>query len=343
MVLQLDDYRLLGRSGLRVSPLSLGTMTFAVLGWGSSDEEAARMLDLYLDRGGNFVDTACNYTDGESESFLGELLGDRRDHVVLATKYTLTSDKKDPNAGGNHRKNMVQTVERSLRRMRTDRIDLLWLHMWDGITPIEEAMRAFDDLVAAGKVLAVGISDTPAWVISRAVAIAELRGWTVPSAIQLPYSVAGRDVERELLPMASQLGLAVTAWGLLNGGTLTGKYSSPNGEPRRYGDESPSERSAKATAAIKAVADDCNATSAQVSIAWALARRPEVNLIPILGARTVKQLEENLGALDVHLSDEQIKRLDDSVGFQVGFARSFLGAEDVIELIFGETRPLIEA
>ena len=337
-------YRLLGRSAMRVSELALGTMTFGEKwGWGASLDESRRMLDLYLDRGGNFVDTACNYTDGQSETFLGELLGDRREHIVLATKYTLTSDRKDPNAGGNHRKNMIQTVERSLRRMRTDRIDLLWLHMWDGITPIEEVMRAFDDLVAAGKILAVGISDTPAWVISRAVAIAELRGWTVPSAIQLPYSVAGRDVERELLPMASQLGLAVTAWGLLNGGTLTGKYNSSNGEPRRYGGESPSERSNRATASIKQVADACDAAPAQVSIAWALSRRPDVNLIPILGARTEKQLEENLGALNVKLSEELLRKLDECVGFQLGFARSFLAEEDVVGLIFGETRSLIEA
>src|ERR1051326_1354613 len=229
-------YRLLGRSAMRVSELGLGTMTFGEKwGWGAPLEECRRMLDLYLDRGGNFVDTASNYTDGQSEAFLGELLGDRRERIVLATKYTLTSNPQDPNAGGNHRKNMVQSVERSLRRMRTDRIDLLWMHMWDGMTPVEEVMRGFDDLVAAGKVLAIGISDTPAWVVSRGLAVAELRGWTVPSAIQLPYSISGRDAERELLPMASQLGLAVTAWGLLNGGVLTGKYGRSDGTARRHG------------------------------------------------------------------------------------------------------------
>jgi len=337
-------YRLLGRSAMRVSELAFGTMTFGEKwGWGASFDESRRMLDLYLDRGGNFVDTASNYTDGQSEEFLGELLGDRRDRIVLATKYTLTSRRDDPNAGGNHRKNMAQTVERSLRRMRTDRIDLLWMHMWDGITPIEEVIRALDDLVAAGKVLAVGISDTPAWVISRGFAIAELRGWTVPSAIQLPYSVSSRDPERELMPMAAKLGLAVTVWGVLNGGILTGKYGRTDGEPRRYGDETPSERSTRVAAVIKEIAGACEATPAQVSIAWALARRPEVNVIPILGARTAKQLEENLAALDVKLSAEMLHRLDDSSGFQVGFPNSFLGAEDVVELIFGKTRDLIEA
>src|SRR6266568_3486387 len=335
-------YRLLGRSAMRVSELALGTMTFGEKwGWGASLEESHRMLDLYLDRGGNFVDTASNYTDSQSEAFLGELLGDRRERIVLATKYTLTSDRQDPNAGGNHRKNMVQSVERSLRRLRTDSIDLLWMHMWDGMTPIEEVMRALDDLVASGKVLAVGISDTPAWVISRGVAIAEQRGWTVPCAIQLPYSVSGRDAERELLPMASQLGLAVTAWGVLNGGVLTGKYRRANEEPRRYGDETPSERSARAATVIAEVAHETEATPAQVSIAWALSRRPEVNLI--LGARTAKQLEENLGALNVKLSVELVRKLDDSSGFQVGFPRSFLADEEVVGLIFGETRGLIEA
>src|SRR5690349_7176477 len=203
-------YRLLGRSATRVSELALGTMTFGEKwGLGASLEESRRMLDLFLDRCGNFVDTASNYTDGQSEAFLGEMLGDRRERVVLATKYTLTSNRQDPNAGGNHRKNMVQSVERSLRRLRTDRIDLLWMHMCDGMTPIEEVMRALDDLVSAGKVLAVGISDTPAWVVSRGVAIARRPRRECPRC-QLPYSVSGRDAERELLPMAAQLGLAVT-------------------------------------------------------------------------------------------------------------------------------------
>src|SRR3981081_272475 len=197
-------YRLLGSSALRVSEVALGTMTFGERwGWGAEPAGAGRMLDVYLDRGGNFVATASNYTDGESEEQLGELLEGRRERVVLATKYTLTSRPGDPNAGGNHRKNLVQTLEASLRRLRTDRIDLLWMHMWDGITPIDEVVRALDDLVTAGKVHAIGISDTPGWGISGAWATAELRGWSRPAAIQLPYSLSGRDAERELLPMAS--------------------------------------------------------------------------------------------------------------------------------------------
>src|ERR671925_1254957 len=182
-------YRLLGRSGLRVSELALGTMTFGeAWGWGAPREESRRIFTRFADAGGNFVDTANNYTDGESEEFVGEFVRPDRDRWVVATKYTLTTRRDDPNAGGNHRKNMVQALEASLRRLGTDYVDLLWLHMWDGLTPVEEILRAFDDLVRAGKVLYVGFSDTPAWVAARAHAIATLRGWTPPVAVQLPLS-----------------------------------------------------------------------------------------------------------------------------------------------------------
>jgi aryl-alcohol dehydrogenase-like predicted oxidoreductase len=335
-------YRILGSSALRVSELALGTMTFGEKwGWGAGFDESRRMLDLYIDRGGNFVDTASNYTDGESEKQLGEMLVGRRDRIVLATKYTLTSRTDDPNAGGNHRKNMVQTLEQSLRQLRTDRIDLLWMHMWDGITPIDEVVRALDDLVAAGKVLAIGISDTPAWVISRAVAIAELRGWARPAAIQLPYSLSGRDGERELLPMAAALDLAVLAWGNLDGGVLTGKYSEGDGGPRRYGDHSPGERPAMVAALVREIAAGCDATPAQVCIAWVLAQRRLANLVPILGARTATQLAENLDALDLTLGPELLARLEEATAIRLGFPSTFLADDDVVQLIFGTTRRLI--
>jgi aryl-alcohol dehydrogenase-like predicted oxidoreductase len=317
-------YRILGSSALRVSELALGTMTFgAKWGWGAELDESRRMLDLYLDRGGNFVDTASNYTDGESEEQLGEMLAGRRDRIVLATKYTLTSRPDDPNAGGNHR------------------IDLLWMHMWDGITPIDEVVRALDDLVAAGKVLAIGISDTPAWVISRAVAISELRGWARPAAIQLPYSLSGRDAERELLPMAAGLNLAVLAWGNLDGGVLTGKYSDGDAGPRRYGDHSPGERPAMVAALVREIAAACDATPAQVCIAWVLAQRRLANLVPILGARTAIQLEENLDALDLTLGSEFLARLEEATAIRLGFPSTFLADDDVVQLIFGTTRGLI--
>lgn len=335
-------YRILGSSALRVSEVALGTMTFGEKwGWGAALEESRRMVDLFVDRGGNFVDTASNYTDGESEEQLGELLAGRRDRIVLATKYTLTGRPDDPNAGGNHRKNMVQTVEQSLRRLRTDRIDLLWMHMWDGITPIDDVVRALDDLVSAGKVLAVGISDTPAWVVSRACAITELRGWARPTAIQLPYSLSGRDAERELLPMAAGLGLGVLAWGILDGGVLTGKYGDSTLGPRRYGDHSPDERHARLAALVRETAAACDATPAQVCIAWTLAQRKLANLIPIIGARTAVQLADDIAALDVALQPDLLASLEEASAIKLGFPGSFLADDDVVRLIFGTTRDLI--
>jgi aryl-alcohol dehydrogenase-like predicted oxidoreductase len=335
-------YRILGSSALRVSELALGTMTFGEKwGWGAGLDESRRMLDLYVDRGGNFVDTASNYTDGESEEQLGELLTGRRDRIVLATKYTLTSRPDDPNAGGNHRKNLVQTLDQSLRRLRTDRIDLLWMHMWDGISPIDEVVRALDDMVAAGKVLAIGISDTPAWVISRAVAITELRGWARPTAIQLPYSVSSRDAERELIPMAAGLNLGVLAWGNLDGGILTGKYADSGGGSRRYGDHSPGERPARIASLVREIAAGCDATPAQICIAWVLAQRRLANIVPILGARTSTQLAENLDSLDVTLGQESLTRFEEASAFELGFPSRFLADDDVVQLIFGTTRGLI--
>ena len=337
-------YRLLGPSAIRVSELGLGTMTFGTAwGWGTDRAESGRILDLYLDRGGNLVDTASNYTEGESEELLGELLGERRERIVLATKYTLTSRPDDPNAGGNHRLNLIRSVERSLTRLRTDRVDLLWMHMWDGITPVDEVIRALDDLVRAGKVLSIGISDTPAWVVSRAAAVAELRGWARPAAIQLPYSIGSRDPERELLPMAAGLGLAVTAWGVLGGGVLTGKYSADTPEPRRYGDHKPGEARLKVAAAVAEVAAEVGATAAQVCIAWLLSRRDRVNLVPLLGARTQEQLEENLGALEVLLPAPVLARLEEASAIPLGFPSTFLADDEVVELIFGTTRELIDA
>lgn len=332
-------YRLLGRSGLRVSELALGTMTFGeTWGWGAAKEESRRIFDSFLDAGGNFLDTACNYTDGESESLLGEFVQKRRERLVLATKYTLTARRDDPNAGGNHRKNLVQTVEASLRRLRTDYVDLLWLHMWDGLTPVEEVVRALDDLVSAGKVLYVGLSDTPAWVVSRAVTIAELSGRARPVALQHPYSLADRDAENELLPMAQELELAVTTWGVLEGGALTGKYLADSDEPRRY--DSVGERVNTIARVVLVVADELGATAGQVATAWVLAQPWPI--VPIVGARSETQLRENLAALEVQLTEEHLERLDEASGFRLGFPRSFLESDDVRSLIFGDTFTLID-
>jgi aryl-alcohol dehydrogenase-like predicted oxidoreductase len=332
-------YTLLGRSGLRVSEVALGTMTFGeAWGWGASEAECRRMFEAFVEAGGNFVDTACNYTDGESESILGRLLAVERHRFVLATKYTLTSRRADPNAGGNHRKNLVRTLENSLRRLGTDYVDLLWLHMWDGLTPVDEVVRALDDLVSSGKVLYVGISDTPAWVVSRAVTLADLRGWTPFVALQAPYSLADRDVERELLPMARALGLTFTPWGMLEGGALTGKYLADRAGPRRY--DRVGQKTNALARDVLAVADEVGATASQVAIAWV--RAQPWHLVPIVGARTEMQLRENLGALEVELTDEQQARLEAASDFRPGFPRDFLESEDVRELIFGATFDLID-
>ena len=219
-------YKLFGKSGLRVSELCLGTMTFGEdWGWGGSREECRNMFEAYAEAGGNFIDTANHYTNGTSETFVGEFIAQDRQRFVLSTKYTLNGRPSDPNGGGNHRKSMIQALDASLKRLGTDYIDIYWLHAWDFMTPIEEVMRALDDLVRAGKVLYVGISDSPAWVIARANMLAELRGWSPFVGLQVPYSLIERTPEREFLPMAQSLDIAVCAWGAIGGGVLTGEVS----------------------------------------------------------------------------------------------------------------------
>jgi aryl-alcohol dehydrogenase-like predicted oxidoreductase len=329
-------YRLLGRSGLRVSELALGTMTFGEdWGWGASKEVSRKILERFAEAGGNFIDTANNYTDGTSERFVGEFLGTDRDHFVLATKYSLTERPEDPNFGGNHRKNMIRSLEGSLQRLATDRVDLLWLHMWDGMTPVSEVLRAMDDLARAGKVLYVGFSDTPAWVVAQAVTEAELRGWVRPVGIQAPYSVLDRGVERDLLPMARANELAVTVWGMLEGGTLTGKYRAPDRGAARY--EGASEKELAAGDAVAELAGEIGRSPAQVAIGWIRARRDRAQIIPILGARTVDQLDVALGVLEFELTDDQVRRLDDVAPIDLGFPHSFLASDHVRGLIFGDT------
>jgi aryl-alcohol dehydrogenase-like predicted oxidoreductase len=331
-------FKLFGRSGLRVSELALGTMTFGEdWGWGASQETSRAIFDAYTAAGGNFIDTACNYTNGTSEKFVGEFIASDRGYFVVATKYTLNMRQADPNAGGNHRKNMVQSVEASLRRLNTDVIDLLWLHMWDGVTPIEEVMRALDDLVRAGKVLYVGISDTPAWVIARANMLAELRGWSPFVGVQAPYSLADRSIERELLPMAKALELAVTPWGLLEGGELTGKYSTPAAEPRRSGTADPGNIALGEV--VKSVAAEMGRSPSQVAINWVRQQGDahHAPIIPILGARTQAQIVDNLGCLDFELSPDQVQRLGAASPIRLGFPRSFLESDHVRGLIFGST------
>jgi aryl-alcohol dehydrogenase-like predicted oxidoreductase len=321
-------YRTFGRSGLRVSEMFLGTMTFGTeWGWGASAGECGKLLGGYAEAGGNVIDTANAYTNGASERIVGELLGTGRDRFVLATKYTMTSDGTDPNASGNHRKSLRGSLEQSLRRLRTDYIDLLWVHIWDPDTPVEEMMRALDDAVRAGKVLYVGISDTPAWVVSRANTLADWHGWSPFIGVQLPYSLVQREVERELLPMADTLGLSAAVWSPLAAGVLTGKFTrgdaSGSADGRTRVDPGRiSTRDRRIATEVDAVADQLGVTSSQVALAWLLARRPQVH--PIIGARRLDQLASNLAALDVALPADAARRLDEVSAIDPGFPQKDL-------------------
>ncbi|SHF09307.1 aldo/keto reductase [Streptoalloteichus hindustanus] len=328
-------YTLFGRTGLRVSELCLGTMTFGEdWGWGAPKETAARILSSYAAAGGNFLDTADIYTAGTSESMLGELLAGRRDEFVLATKYTNATDDADVNASGNHRKNLVTSLEASLRRLRTDYVDVYWVHARDVWTPVEEVMRALDDQVRAGKVRYVAVSDWSAWEISRANTVAELRGWTPFSGVQLRYSLLERTPERELLPMARAFDLAVLTWGSLAEGRLTGKYL--RGEGGRLdvanwaGDR---DRDEVIVREVVRIAEEGGWSPARVALAWLRARSGTV--VPILGVTTEDQLRDNLAALDVRLDEDQLARLDAVSGTDLGFPQDFLGRPEIVEVVYG--------
>jgi aryl-alcohol dehydrogenase-like predicted oxidoreductase len=313
----------MGNSGLRVSELALGAMTFGMKDWGVEEEESRRVYDGFREAGGNFIDTANIYSGGRSEQFLGEFMKEERERIVLATKYTAPMRARDLNAAGNSRKNMMESVHASLERLGTDYIDLYWVHARDYLTPIEEVMRGLDDLVRQGKVLYVGVSDTPAWIVAQANTLAELRGWSAFVGLQIRYSLIDRTVERELLPMARALDIAVTPWGVVGSGVLTGKYNTDPGAAGRARDrELLSERSLAIAAQVAAVARELGATPAQVAIAWV--QQGEGNIIPLVGARTKDQLDENLGALDVHLDDAVLARLDEVSAISAGFPHDML-------------------
>ncbi|MDI9893571.1 aldo/keto reductase [Rhodococcus sp. IEGM 1381] len=332
---RMDEYRLLGRSGLRVSPLSLGAMTFgAAWGWGADEGDSRRIFDAYLDAGGNMVDTANIYTDGQSEQYLGRFLRGRRDSVVVATKYAATRDPSDPNAGGGGRKSLRGSVEASLRNLGTDHIDLLYLHAWDGMTPSDEIIASLGELVRSGKVLYIGISDTPAWEVARMQTTAELRGWPSFAALQVEYSLIERTTERELLPMATNLGIGVVPWAPLGGGVLTGKYTaadlatpgsaSPTGTRRDHAKANGTltVRGLEIAATVVDVANELGVTAAQVALAWTL-RHPSV-VSSLIGARTSEQLQQNISALDVVFDQSQLDKLHTVSAVDAGFPHEFL-------------------
>lgn len=340
--MSLTRYVTLGSSGLRVSPFCLGAMTFGKeWGWGSEPEEATRVLDRFVERGGNFVDTANGYTKGHSEVIIGDHLAydrKKRDRVVLATKFVTNMFLGDPNGGGANRKAIIAQCEESLRRLRTDYIDLYWMHAWDKTTPIEETMRALDTLVEQGKVRYIGFSDTPAWKVAQAQTMAMLRAWSPLIALQIEYSLLQRTVEGELVPMAQELGLGITPWGPLRGGALSGKYKRADKGKHEAG------RGARVTAylddktfdlldVLEALAKAHGKTVAQIALAW-VQGRPGVTST-IIGARTVEQLDDNLGALDVELTTEEIASLDKLTKPSLGFPMDMIAM--VPSFAFGGT------
>lgn len=338
-------YKLLGRSGVRVSELALGTMTFGTdWGWGADKPESRRLFDTFAEAGGNFLDTANVYTQGTSETYVGEFIASDRDYWVVASKYGMAALRPgDPNGSGNARKNMVQSVEASLRRLGTGYLDLFWVHAWDFTTRVDEVMRGLDDLVRQGKVLYIGISDTPAWVVAQANTMADLRDWTPFTALQLRYSLIDRAAERDLLPMARSFDLAVTPWSVLGAGVLTGKYNrdDPPSEGRARDGAAKVERNLRISEEVISAAVRLGCSPAQAAIAWV--RRQGPVIIPLLGARTVAQLEDNLGALDVTLDDEHLARLDEASRIELGFPHDFLGPEgSAKQFVYGDTLEQLE-
>ncbi len=321
-------YRVFGRrTGLRVSEIALGCGMFGTRwGHGAEPDEARAIFDGFVEAGGNFLDTADTYQLGESETLVGEFVAPNRDDFVIATKYTLNAAADSGiSVTGNSRKNMVRAVEASLKRLKTDRIDLYWVHMPDGVTPIDEIARGLDDLVRAGKIVYAGLSDFPAWRVASAATIAELRGWAPIVGQQIEYSLVERTPDRELLPMAQALGLGTVAWSPLGGGLLTGKYR--RGEAGRAVTwEVPlihQENSSQKTAildALHAVGDETDTNPGRVAIAWVLAK----GLIPIIGPRTRAQLDDNLGALAVPLTADHLRQLDEVSVVPLGFPHEML-------------------
>ena len=325
----LDHYVTLGRSGLRVSPLCLGAMTFGEsLGWGSSVEESQQIMDHYIAAGGNFIDTANFYTKSHSEKIIGDHVGrhaDKRDRLVIATKFSGNLYPGDPNGGGSGRKSIINACEHSLRRLQTDYIDLYWLHNWDVHTPIDETMAALEDLVRFGKVRYLGVSDTPAWKVAQANVMAQFRGWSSFIGLQIEYSLLERSVEQELVPMALELGLGITPWSPLKSGVLSGKYT------RESAGQIKSDRSAFMAAYLKestyALVDELeiiakahDSTVARVALAW-VRGRPGVGST-IIGARRLSQLEDNLKSLELTLTASERAHLDGLTKPTFGFPQS---------------------
>jgi aryl-alcohol dehydrogenase-like predicted oxidoreductase len=328
-------YKLLGRSGLKVSELCLGTMGFGTeAGWGADAATSFEIMDAYANSGGNFLDTANIYKLGTSEKIIGDYISNHdRDYFVLATKYTLKDNTTNPNASGNNRKNMMRSVEESLKRLKTDFIDVLYLHIWDDITPIDEVLRGLDDLIRQGKVNYAAISDTPAWVVAKGNTLAELMGWSQFIALQVEYSLIARTPERELIPMAKHFGMTITPWAPLGGGALTGKYL--RGDKGRIKPESNrlNDRAVKITQTVVEIAKELGVSESHVALQWTMSQG--FSCIPIVGATRVDQLKDNLKTVDVTLSSDHIKKLNEVSAIELGFPGDFFREEAVRNNSFG--------
>ena len=319
-------YKLLGNSGLRVSELALGAMTFGSEDFGVEIDEIRKVYEAFREAGGNFIDTANVYAGGRSEEFLSEFIANERERVVLATKFTGPTRSRDVNAWGNSRKTMMEAAEASLRRLKTDYIDLYWVHSRDFMTPIEEVMRGLDDLVRSGKVLYVGVSDTPAWVVAQANTLADFRGWSQFIGLQIRYSLLDRTVERELIPMAKALDLAVTPWGCVGSGILSGKYNlDPAAKGRAVMRGQLSDRALEIAQEVVVLAQEIGRTPSQVALNWV--RQGTGVIVPLVGARTLEQLKENLDCLGFELTSEQVTRLNRISDIEMGFPHDMLSMQ----------------
>jgi aryl-alcohol dehydrogenase-like predicted oxidoreductase len=301
--------------------------------WGADKETSLKILDTFANNGGNFIDTANRYTEGTSEKIIGEFIHNNRDNFIVATKYSLHDNLTNVNASGNNRKNMMRSVEESLKRLNTDFIDLFYLHIWDNLTPMDEVLRGLDDLVTQGKVNYIGISDTPAWLVSQAQTMAELMGWSRFVALQVEYSLLQRTPERELIPMAKHYNLTVTPWAPLAGGALTGKYTK--GDKGRLPPESKrlNERAIKITEEVIALANELNVQPSSVALKWTM--QQGFSCIPIIGATKPEQFIENLKCLDVTLSNEHINRLNQVSKIELGFPGDFFLEDGVKNVLYG--------
>jgi aryl-alcohol dehydrogenase-like predicted oxidoreductase len=329
------NYKLLGKSGLRVSELCLGTMGFGTeWKWGCDKDLSKQIFDAYANASGNFIDTANRYTEGTSEKFVGDFISRDRDHFVVATKYSLRDRTGDLNFAGNHRKNLMRSVKESLWRLNTDFIDVLWLHAWDGWTPAEEIMKGLEDLITRGLVHYIGISDTPAWVVSQANTMAELRGWNQFIGLQIEYSLIQRTVEAELFPMAKAFGMTITPWAPLAGGALTGKYLK--GDKGRLPEASSrlNDRSTLITRKVVEVAERLGVTPSQLAINWTRQHKNQ-SVIPIVGATKVSQIEDVLGCLNFEIPVEAMHELNEVSKVELPFPQKFFTEPGVQEVLYG--------